>query len=512
MKTNESTPPPSSRSVGARTVGALTVILTLCCVSSLTLASRQAELVHGPEVAAPALDVIPTKSASLNLLGSSNAIADAAEAALPAVANISTSRLQETRGRSMGPFGQDDLLRRFFGAPGASPAPRAHRSQSLGSGVIIDSSGILVTNNHVVDEADEILVTLSDGTEFDAEIVGTDAPTDLAVIRLVGVGNRKLASLSLGDDEDLRLGEIVLAVGNPFGLSGSVTMGIVSAKGRGNVGIVDYEDFIQTDAAINPGNSGGALLNLEGELIGINTAIASRSGGNQGVGFAVPSTLVAEIMDRLIEDGEVQRSWLGVSIQSFTPAMARAFKSEGVRGVLVSGVQEGSPASSAGLRAGDVILSLGSKRVESPSQLRNLVALSAAGMAKRLEILRDGRRKLVKVTLDVKQKISLRNHRDSEEMPSGLEGLHLEDLRVVDDRERRYLGVEPGVVDGVLVRSVEPESSASRSGLRPGDVIVEINHSKVLSIKAFNEEIGEGTEVLLARVIRGAASLYVLLS
>ena len=512
MEPTDFTAKSSSSSLFARTAGALAVLVTISCVSSLTLASRRAEVDDGLGAAAPMTEAILKKNTSLSLVGSSSVIADAAEAALPAVVNISTSRLQQTGGHSMGPFGQDPLLRRFFGAPGASPGPRTHRLQSLGSGVIVTSDGIVLTNNHVVEGADEIRVTLSDGTEFAAEIVGTDAPTDLAVIRLVGVADRSLSSLSLGDDDDLRLGEIVLAVGNPFGLSGSVTMGIVSAKGRGNVGIVDYEDFIQTDAAINPGNSGGALLNLEGELVGINTAIASRSGGNQGVGFAVPSTLAAEIMGRLMEDGVVERSWLGVSIQPFTPAIARAFNSDGVTGVLVSGVQSGSPASSAGVRAGDVVLSFGAERVESPSQLRNVVALSAAGVAARLEILRDGRKKLIDVTLEKKSPISLKNNHNIYGESSGLQGLRLEDLRLVDGRERRHLGVGVDIHDGVLVRSVDPASAASRAGLRAGDVIVELNRHGISNLKELQKQASASSEALIARVIRGEASLYVLLS
>jgi len=512
MQVTEFPPKSSSSSLVARTAGALAVIVTISCVSSLTLASRRAETQSElPDPAAKA-EVFLKKNKSLSLLGSSNSIADAAEAALPAVVNISTSRLQHVGGHSLGPFGQDPLLRRFFGAPGDSQGPRTHRHQSLGSGVVISSEGIVLTNNHVIEGADEIQVTLSDGSEFRADIIGTDAPTDLAVIRLVGVGDRSLSALSLGDDDDLRLGEIVLAVGTPFGLSGSVTMGIVSAKGRGNVGIVDYEDFIQTDAAINPGNSGGALLNLEGELVGINTAIASRSGGNQGVGFAIPSTLAAEIMARLMEDGVVERSWLGVSIQPFTPAIARAFNSEGVAGVLVSGVQKGSPASNAGVQAGDVVLSFGAQRVESPSQLRHVVALSAAGVAAKLEIMRDGRRKLMNVILERNRSIISEIKKNNDIRLSSLEGLRLEDLRFVDGRERRQLGVEADVLDGVLIRAVDPGSAASRAGLRAGDVIVEVNRHEISTMKELQKQVSASSEALITRVIRGEASLYVLLS
>jgi len=376
----------------------------------------------------------------------------------------------------------------------------------------VDAVGIVLTNNHVVAGADDIKVTLSDGSEFAAEIVGTDAPTDLAVIRLLGVKPGALTPLPLGDDEQLRLGEIVLAVGNPFGLSGSVTMGIVSAKGRGNVGIVDYEDFIQTDAAINPGNSGGALLNLDGELIGINTAIASRSGGNQGVGFAIPSSLAREIMGRLLEDGVVQRSWLGVSIQPFTPAMARAFDAEGVAGVLVSGVQADSPANEAGIVAGDVILSFAGERVKSPSELRNVVALSSSGKLRKLKLLRDGARKSLNVKLDVKSQRSLVNNRNNDESLPAMDGLELEGIPEMDERTRRYMRVAPDVVEGVLVRSISPSSPSAAAGLQQGDVIVEVNRQKVADLKDLRELISGADEFLVVRVIRGDASLFLLLS
>jgi serine protease Do len=496
----------------ARSLSAVVVVATITCLSSLTLASRPDRAAGVPRASATIPPSASGLAAPLRTLGSSNAIADAAEAALPAVVNISASRLQSLDQRSMGPFGRDPMLRRFFGEPNAESQPRTHRSQSLGSGVVVDAAGIVLTNNHVVAGADEIKVTLSDGSEFAAEIVGTDAPTDLAVIRLLGVEPGSLTPLALGDDEQLRLGEIVLAVGNPFGLSGSVTMGIVSAKGRGNVGIVDYEDFIQTDAAINPGNSGGALLNLEGELIGINTAIASRSGGNQGVGFAIPSSLAREIMGRLLEDGVVRRSWLGVSIQPFTPAMARAFGAEGVAGVLVSGVQGDSPASGAGIEAGDVILSFAGERVESPSELRNAVALSTSGKPRKLKVLRGGAQKIVEVILSEKDPKILGLNGSNNDGLSGLDGLELEGVRDLDDRIRRQMRVAPDVVEGVLVRSVSPSSSAASSGLQAGDVIVELNRKKVAGLKDLRELASQSSEFLVARVMRGEASLFLLLT
>ncbi len=497
----------SSTNLFARTVGATGLVVVLTALSGLTLAAKEG---HSRQTQVPSVESSARAFASgpaLGLVGASDAIAEAAEKALPAVVNIATNR----RSRSDGSTEQERFLRRFFGSPRERVEPRVPRFQSLGSGVLVDPSGIVLTNNHVIEEAAEIRVTLSDGSEFAAEVVGADAPTDLAVIQLVGVGDRKFSSFSLGNDDELRLGEIVLAVGNPFGLSGSVTMGIVSAKGRGNVGIVDYEDFIQTDAAINPGNSGGALLNLKGDLVGINTAIASRSGGNQGVGFAVPASLARQIMTRLQTDGVVRRSWLGVAIQPFTPSIAKAFDAEGVTGVLVSGVQGDSPASRAGLLAGDVILNFGARTVDSPSELRNKVALSAAGKPLDLEIWRDGSRKKLKVKLSLKDSTIHKKGRFESSGNPCFGGAELENLEGIGSSTRRELGLALEPRGGVLVRFVDPASSLSSSGLLAGDVIVEINRRKIASLKDLSGSCQELSGPLAVRVLRGEDSIYLLL-
>ena len=310
-----------------------------------------------------------------------NLVSDVAEKSLPSVVHISTGTNVKQPYLSRGPWDGENV-----------------RPQGLGSGVIISKDGLVLTNNHVIEKADRILVTLSNGRKHEARIVGRDPKSDVAVLRLQG-DLKGIEPIKIGDSGRLRLGEFVLAIGNPFGLSGSVTMGIVSAKGRANVGIVDYEDFIQTDAAINPGNSGGALVNLRGELVGINTAILSRSGGYQGIGFAIPTNMVKPIMKDLIESGRVMRGWLGVSIEDVSPQVARSVGLKEARGVLIRAVQPGSPADKAGLKRGDVILAIKGKEVNSSSRLRNLVALTGADKATSFSVFSEGKTKEVKAML-----------------------------------------------------------------------------------------------------------------
>ncbi len=282
---------------------------------------------------------------SLTKIG--HAMAEVSAAVKPAIVNISTTRTVKISGGGADPFFDDPFFRRFFGDKfGRQRQPKEQKSAALGSGVIVSSDGYIITNYHVVKEADEIKVLLSDKREFSGKVIGSDPKTEISVVKIEAKG---LPTLNWGDSDALEVGEIVLAVGNPFGLNQTVTMGIVSAVGRANVGIADYEDFIQTDAAINPGNSGGALVNVRGEVVGINTAIFSTSGGYQGIGFAIPSNMVKSIKDSLVKKGRVVRGWLGVSIQSITPELAKQFNLKGEKGVLVSDVNESSPAEKAGL-------------------------------------------------------------------------------------------------------------------------------------------------------------------
>jgi serine protease Do len=394
-----------------------------------------------------------------------------AKMARPAVVNISIVVKAESRTPMRSPFFDDPFFRRFFGEeferrfqPEESP-----RQQETGSGVIVSRDGYIITNNHVVEQGDDIQVTLSDKRNFAAEIVGTDPKTDLALVK---IDADNLPVLPWGDSGNLEVGEIVLAIGNPFGLNQTVTMGIVSAVGRANVGIVDYEDFIQTDAAINPGNSGGALVNLKGELIGINTAIFTRSGGYMGIGFAIPSNMAKSIQISLTQHGKVIRGWLGVSIQDLTPDLQEQFDVPDQRGVLVSNVVKDSPAEEGGLKRGDIIRQYDSYEVNDSRHLRSLVAETEPDASVTIQVLRDGDEQQVKVRIA--------------EMPKDLEALASSD-------EARGKHALTGITvnsfssgeKGVEVTDVKAGSAASRAGIREGDIIREINRQVVRDIEDF---------------------------
>ncbi|UCF86975.1 MAG: Do family serine endopeptidase, partial [Nitrospiraceae bacterium] len=320
----------------------------------------------------------------------SQAMAELAEVVKPAIVNISTVR-SEQFDFSYSPFYDDPFFRKFFGDRFRQPEqPRERKTISLGSGVIVSSDGYILTNNHVIRNAEEIKVLLSDKRAFTGKVIGNDPKTDLAVIQ---IDARDLTSIQWGNSDHLRVGELVLAIGNPFGLNQTVTMGIVSAVGRANVGIADYEDFIQTDAAINPGNSGGAMVNAKGELVGINTAIFSKTGGYQGIGFAIPSNMAKVVIDSLITKGKVTRGWLGVSVQSITPELAKQFDLEKEYGALVGDVVENSPSEEAGLMRGDVIIEFKGQKVEEPYNLRNTVAATPPGEVVEIKVIRNGQTK-----------------------------------------------------------------------------------------------------------------------
>jgi Do/DeqQ family serine protease len=315
--------------------------------------------------------------------------ATVAKAVMPSVVNISSLQVIKTYER-WSPFMADPFFQQFFGGGGYDyVVPRERRELSLGSGVIADPKGIVLTNNHVVEHATEVKVALSDGRELPAKVIGVDPRTDLAALKVDQAG---LPSAVLGDSDRLQVGDIVLAFGNPFGLGGTVTMGIVSAIGRGNIGVADYEDFIQTDAAINPGNSGGALVNTRGEVVGINTAILSESGGYQGVGFAIPANMVREVLDSLIKNGRVIRGYSGLAVQPITPDLARAFSLPDTHGAVVSSVDPEGPAAEAGLRRGDVIVSLKGRSIITDDELRTQMSRLKPGDRTTLGVLRSGRR------------------------------------------------------------------------------------------------------------------------
>jgi serine protease Do len=374
---------------------AIVIIVLLAGIAiGLFLAADLQRFPFNPSYSAPKRPVSPG-----DLAGVGGDFVEVAKATKPAVVNISTTKVVRSRGAPYSPFFNDPFFRRFLGDDFFREfrAPREQREQSLGSGVIVSQEGYIVTNNHVVEGASEIRVLVGDQREFKGRVVATDPRTDVAVVKIAGHG---LPTIPWGDSDRLQVGEWVLAIGNPFGLNQTVTAGIISATGRANVGIADYEDFIQTDAAINPGNSGGAMVNVRGELIGINTAIFSRSGGYMGIGFAIPSNMVREVMEDLIKRGKVTRGWLGVHIQLLTPDLAKKFGLKEAHGVLVGEVSGGSPAAKAGMKRGDVILELAGKRVEDPEHLRNEVARTEPGKRIPVKIWRGGKEMILQVEIE----------------------------------------------------------------------------------------------------------------
>lgn len=435
-------------------------------------------------------------------------LADVAERCVKSVVNISfTKVIKMKEGKYFSPFFNDPFFKHFFGEDFFFSIPKERREKSLGSGVVISTDGLILTNNHVVENAEEIVISLGDKKRYKGEIVGTDPKSDVAVIKIKGKA-KDLTPIPFGDSSKLRLGDVVLAIGNPFGLSHTVTMGIVSAKGRANIGIADYEDFIQTDAAINPGNSGGALVNLKGQLVGINTAIISRTGGYQGIGFAIPSNMAKSVMESLLKYGKVIRGWLGVMIQEVTQDIADAMQLDSTKGVLISDVMKNSPAEKAGLKRGDVILKLNGEETNSTSQLRNLVASTGAGKGVTLLISRKGKKMEVKVTLgEVPQKQARQLKVEKEE--SAIGGITVSELT---DKLRDKYSIPSQITGGVVITSIEPDSPARMAGLRRGDVIIEVNNTKVTSVEQFKKMCKKGRNKILLLVYRERATFYVVLS
>jgi serine protease Do len=424
----------------------------------------------------------------------------------PSVAQVTvSSKPKKIPSMGSSPFGDHPWFRQFFGDD-FEPNFRTPRRQGLGSAVIVSKDGYLLTNNHVVDNADEVKVTLNDGREFTAKVVGKDPKTDIAVLK---IDAKDLPSIPIADSEQIEVGDLVLAVGNPFGVGQTVTMGMVSATGRGNLGL-DYEDFIQTDAAINPGNSGGALVDAEGRLIGINTAILSRSGGNQGIGFAVPANLARNVMDGLIKDGRVVRGFMGVNIQNLTPVLAQEFglKDE-TSGVLVSDVTAKSPAERAGVKTGDLILEFNGKPVRDSRHLKLQVAQVAPGDTVLVKVLRDGKPRTLEVTvkeLPGSETAPKSSRYSGSESSDSLDGVTVGDL---DGTVRERFKI-PSTVKGVIVMGVEPDSAAHEAGLREGDVIQEINRKPVTSADdAVNMTENLQDKTVLLRVWSNGGSRYV---
>ena len=424
----------------------------------------------------------------------------------PGVVKVFTTvRAQPTGFRGGGDM--NDLMRRFFGDQSQGRMPRgnsgAPRQEGVGSGVIATKDGYILTNNHVVDGADEVKVALQDGREFAAKVIGRDPKSDVAVIKIDATD---LPSVPMADSDKVEVGDIVLAIGNPFGIGQTVTTGIVSAKGRGNMGL-DYEDFIQTDAAINPGNSGGALVDADGRLIGINTAILSRSGGNQGIGFAIPVNLARDEMQSLIKDGHVTRGYMGVMIQDLTPALAKEFKLKDATGALIGDVTPKGPADKAGLKSGDLLVEFNGKKVADSRHLKLEVARTQPGETVPVKILRDGTAKTLEVTVKTMPGTeSVAKNDKSSDDTGTLNGVGVTDL---DEQAREQLKV-PETIKGAVVSEVKPDSAAAEAGLKPGDIIQEINRKPVKTAEeAVRLTENPSDKTTLLRVWREGGSRFV---
>ncbi len=431
--------------------------------------------------------LLPSAPAAGALPADVPTLAPMLERVTPAVVNIATRGSVTVTGPSL--F-DDPFFRRFFDVPRRR---RERETHSLGSGVIVDAQrGYLLTNHHVVEGARTITVTLVDGRELAGELVGADPQSDVAVVRVPAEG---LTALPLGDSARLRVGDFVVAIGNPFGLGQTVTSGIVSALGRSGLGIEDYEDFIQTDASINPGNSGGALVNLRGELIGINTAILGPSGGNIGIGFAIPSNMARQIMEQLVAHGEVRRGGLGVRVQELSPALARAFGLEVGAGVVIARVESGSAADRAGLQPGDVVRALNGRAIRDAGALRNALGLLRVGQSITLDIVREGRERRVQVTVE---EAPVRSSDGGRLSP------HLAGATLSEETTRRGRTV-------VAIAEVERGSAAWSAGLREGDLILSANRREVRSLEDLRQAVGLTREALLLNIQRGRSALFVLL-
>ena len=446
-----------------------------CAAASLAAAFAVAPAVYAALPTAPSADS-PMPS-----------LAPMVKRVSPAVVNIATRGTIKERAGQRNPLLDDPFFRRFFDTPPDSK-PRERQFQSAGSGVIVDAkNGYIITNNHVVENASEITITLLDNRSFSAKVIGTDEGADIAVLQ---AKEPNLVAMALGDSARLEVGDYVVAIGNPFGLQHTVTAGIVSALGRTGINPEGYEDFIQTDASITPGNSGGALVNLRGELVGINSAILSGSGGNIGIGFAIPVNMVKGVMDQLIKYGQVKRGILGVNIYNVTPEIAKEFGLADSSGALVAGVAQGSSAERAGIKTGDIITSINGSPMHSTGELRNAIGMLRVGDKVDIGLLRDG--KTLKVTALVSERADAETANAAEINP-GLEGVEL---------------IDAPQAGGVTVRSVQEGSPAAQAGLRANDLIVGVGRTPISNTKTFRAA-AKGANVLVLNVRRGQAVLLI---
>jgi serine protease Do len=478
-----------------RKIFAVTLVTTLCIALLFVFSGS-----FGGR--APAAET----TTKLQLQNLSEAFRDVAKKVGPAVVYVSTEQTvkgQQVPDQFKDLFG-DDMFRRFFGAPD-QPDQKEYKQRGLGSGFLVRKDGYILTNNHVVEGADKITVTFPDKREFKAKVIGTDPKTDVAVIKIEG---DNFPVVTLGDSGKIEVGDWVLAIGTPFGLSQTVTAGIISAEGRANIGIVDYEDFIQTDAAINPGNSGGPLVNIEGDVIGINTAIFSRTGGYQGIGFAIPINMAKTIMDSLISKGKVVRGWLGVMIQPVTPEIAKSFGLKETTGTLIGDVLKGGPAEKAGFKRGDVLISFEGKPVDGPNTLRNLVAQTEVGKKVSVVVIREGNEKTIEVAIG-EQEAGMQASKGKPAEAPVKSGLTVQELTPEIAKELGYTGEE-----GVVIAAVDPNSPAADAGLQRGDLIQEVNRQPVKSLEDYNKAMGAvgEKESFLLLVRRADSAHYVVVN
>ncbi|MBL8631344.1 MAG: DegQ family serine endoprotease [Rhodospirillaceae bacterium] len=453
----------------ARLLTTAAVVAALAGASVMVPGYSQAQIPN-----APMRDGIPT-------------LAPLIERAVPAVVNVSVKQ-----DMSNNPLFNDPMFRKFFDVPERMPK---RERQSAGSGVIVDAKkGYVLTNHHVVDDATEITVRLKDNREFVAKKIGSDEATDVALLQ---IDAKDLVDLPIGDSGKLQVGDFAVAIGNPFGLGQTVTSGIVSALGRSGLNIEGYEDFIQTDAAINPGNSGGPLINLKGEMVGMNTAImGSSGGGNVGIGFAVPTSIISNVMGQLIEHGEVRRGRIGIVIADLSPELSKSLNVSQNEGAVIQRVEKGSPGDKAGLKAGDVAITLNGKSVKSSADLRNRVGLSQVGSTVDLVIIRDGAKKEVKVTLEKvpeKQEVAAIEEREA------LEGASFSNPESGDGNK------------GVIVKQVQRGSAAYQAGLRERDVVAAVNRKPVKTVNEFEKALKEGGRQVALSVKRGEEDLFLII-